>query len=177
MEYTRVEQQAQEAGEPLTDAEQEQARYALAELARSTRAQDAMRVTPEQLEAVRPFFELGWAMGVRNGHTGPAMAGVPVDQTTVDYAFVRLLSERVARGLSPQNPGRLLWQRVRYHGSLATRHGLYWVGAIHTHGDPVSMLSTLRYDLYERRAGTLVQVVTNVRRSSITPLGESLRAL
>ncbi|MGW4951454.1 hypothetical protein [Streptomyces parvulus] len=174
MEYTRMGSPAQETGEPLTDAEQEQARYALAELAGSERGQDGMRVSAEQLDAARPFFELGWAMGVRNGHTGPALAGVPIDQDTVDRAFVALLSERVARGL---RPGPALWQRVDYHGSLVTRHGRYWVGAIHTHGDPVSMLPTLRYDLYARRAGTLVEVVANVRRSSITPLGQSLRAL
>ncbi|MDQ1041793.1 hypothetical protein [Streptomyces sp. V4I2] len=37
MENTRIAGQAQEIGAPLTDAEKEQARYALAELARSER--------------------------------------------------------------------------------------------------------------------------------------------
>ncbi|MEU4497594.1 hypothetical protein AB0F96_30215 [Streptomyces sp. NPDC023998] len=74
MESTRITEQAEEARAPLTDAEQEQAAYALRELASSESDPDALRVPHEQLEMIRPFFELGWAMGVRTGHTGPAMS-------------------------------------------------------------------------------------------------------
>ncbi|MGW1729013.1 hypothetical protein ACWCQK_39915 [Streptomyces sp. NPDC002306] len=84
----------------------------------------------EQLEMVRPFFELGWVMGVRTGHTGPALVGVPVDPHTVARAFVLLPAERVAdpmviavaQSLDPQHAGPVLWQRVDYHGSVTGRH-------------------------------------------------------
>ncbi|WP_331733062.1 hypothetical protein OHU34_46250 (plasmid) [Streptomyces sp. NBC_00080] len=177
MENTRIPEQAQEAGAPLTDAEKEQARYALAELARSERDPDAMRVSREQLDVVRSFFELGWAMGVRTGHTGPAMTDVPVDRVTVDRAFVGLLlSERVAnqlalavaRSLDPQDSGPVLWQKVRYHGSVTRCHGVYWVQAIKAQAGPV--VADVRYDLCEVISGIPVTAVTNVRRQSMTPL-------
>ncbi|MFE6098279.1 hypothetical protein ACFQ7M_40985 [Streptomyces massasporeus] len=181
MENTRIPEQAQEAGAPLTDAEKEQARYALAELARSERDPDAMRVSPEQLDVVKAFFELGWALGVRTGHTGPAMADVPVDRGTVDRAFIRLLlSERVAnrlalalaRSLDPQDSGPVLWQKVRYHGSLTGRHGVYWVQAIKAQAGPVGAAHTVRYDLCEVIGGIPVPAVTDARPQSVTPLPE-----
>jgi hypothetical protein len=181
MENTRIAQRAQEAGVPLTEAEKEQAFYALDELARSERDPDARRVSCELLEVVRPFFELGWAMGVRTGHTGPAVAGVPVDRATLDRAVVGLvLSGRVAhrfalslaRVLDPQDAGPVLWQKVDYHGSLTQRHGTYWVSAIHAHADPFGEAPELRYDLCQIRGATPVPRVTGVRRVSLTPLPE-----
>ncbi|MFE9455006.1 hypothetical protein [Streptomyces sp. NPDC006739] len=181
MENTRIPEQAQEAGAPITDAEKEQARYALHELARSERDPDALRVSLEQLDVVRSFFELGWAMGVRTGHTSPAMADVPVDRLTVDYAFVNLLlAERVAnplaltvaRILDPQDSGPMLWQKVRYHGSLTRRHGIYWVQAIKAQAGPVGAAHSVRYDLCEVSGGVPVTAVTDVRRQSLTSLPE-----
>ncbi|OIJ93240.1 hypothetical protein BIV25_26010 [Streptomyces sp. MUSC 14] len=180
MENTRIAEQAEETGAPLTDAEKEQAGYALRELARSESGPDALRVSAEQLEMVRPFFELGWALGVRTGHTGPAVADVPVDRSTVARAFMRLVSSRVAdrhvvavaRSFGPQQAGPLVWQRVRYHGSLTRRHGRYWVQAIHVHGRAFGLGVTLRYDLCELLEDEPVSVVTNVRRQSLTPLPE-----
>ncbi|MCQ8836092.1 hypothetical protein [Streptomyces malaysiensis] len=180
MENTRIAEQTQETGAPLTDAEKEQAGYALRDLARSESDPNTLRVPHEQLEMVRPFFELGWAMGVRTGHTGPAMADVPVDRATVARAFAMLLSERVAdqlvaavaRSLDPQHAGPVLWQKVRYHGSLTQRHGTYWVHAIHAHAELFGEAPTLRYDLCEMRGLCPVSVVTNVRRVSLTPLHE-----
>ncbi|TLS45825.1 hypothetical protein FE633_13715 [Streptomyces montanus] len=178
MENTRIAEQVEETGAPLTAAEQEQAGYALRELARSESAPDALRVSQAQLELVQPFFELGWAMGVRTGHTGPAMADVPVDRSTVARAFVLLMSERVAdalvlsvaRSLDPQHAGPVLWQKVEYHGSVTQRHGTYWVSAIHAHADPFGEAPTLRYDLCEMRGVTPVPMVTGVRRANLTPL-------
>ncbi|WP_225079794.1 hypothetical protein [Streptomyces sp. CoT10] len=178
MESTRITEQSEETRAPLTDAEREQATYALLELARSESDPDALRVPSEQLEMIRPFFELGWAMGVRTGHTGPAMTDVPVDRTTVARAFVLLMSERVAdqlviavaRSLDPQHAGPVLWQKVDYHGSVTQRHGAYWVNAIHVHADLFGEASELRYDLCEMRGVTPVSTVTNVRRTSLTPL-------
>ncbi|MEU0047258.1 hypothetical protein [Streptomyces werraensis] len=180
MESTRIAEQVEEAGAPFTVAEQEQAAYALRELARSVGDPGAQRVPQEQLEMVRPFFELGWVMGVRTGHTGPAMADVPVDRTTVARAFVLLMAERmadpmvvaVARSLDPQHAGPVLWQKVDYHGSLTSRHGSYWVSAIHAHADPFGEAPELRYDLCEMRGVVPLPVVKNVRRVSITPLPE-----
>ncbi|WP_031487287.1 hypothetical protein [Streptomyces bicolor] len=178
MENTRIAGQARTAGEPLTEAEEDQARYVLRELVRSESDPEALRVSHEQLEMVRPFFELGWAMGVRTGHTGPALADVPVARATVDRAFLGLLSGRVtnqlviavAQILDPQDEGPVLWQKVRYHGSLTQRHGTYWVQAIHAHAGPVGGAHTLRYDLCEIRGTVPVTKVTNVRRVSLTPL-------
>ncbi|MEU5324234.1 hypothetical protein AB0G67_47105 [Streptomyces sp. NPDC021056] len=180
MESTRIPEQAREIGAPLTDAEKEQARYALRELARSERDPDAMRVSHEQLDVVRSFFELGWAMGVRTGHTGPAMADVPVDRGTVDRAFVDLLlSERVAnqlalavaRSLDPQECGPVLWQKVRYHGSVTRCHGVYWVQGITVQAGPVvGAAPRVRYDLCEVIGGMPVSAVTRVRLQSLTPL-------
>src|SRR3954467_15885341 len=117
-------------------------------------------------------------MGVRTGHTGPAMTDVPVDRTTVARAFVLLPSERVAdqlviavaRSLDPQHAGPVLWQKVDYHGSVTQRHGTYWVHAIHAHADPFGQAPELRYDLCEMHGVTPVPTVTNVRRASLTPL-------
>jgi hypothetical protein len=178
MEDTRFAERAEEAGAPLTDAEREQAGYALRELARSETDRDALRVSQEQLELVRPFFELGWAMGVRTGHTGAAVAEVPVARSTADAAFVLLMTERVAdplvvavaRSLDPQHTGPVLWQKVDYHGSLTARHGVYWVSAIHAHADPFGEAPDVRYDLSEVRGAAHVVVARNVRRRSLTPL-------
>ncbi|MFC8372751.1 hypothetical protein ACFUIT_33140 [Streptomyces sp. NPDC057239] len=180
MESTRIAEQVEEAGAPLTVAEQEQAAHALRELARGMGGPESQRVPQEQLEMVRPFFELGWAMGVRTGHTGPALADVPVDRTTVARAFVLLMAERmadpvviaVARSLDPQHAGPVLWQKVDYHGSLTSRHGSYWVSAIHAHADPFGETPELRYDLCEIHGIVPVTAVKNARRVSITPLPE-----
>ncbi|MGW3152527.1 MULTISPECIES: hypothetical protein [Streptomyces] len=180
MDSTRIAEQAEEVRVPLTEAEQEQAAYALGELARSEGDRAALRVPQEQLEMVRPFFELGWAMGVRTGHTGSAMADVPVDRVTVARAFVLLMAEHVAdplviavaRSLDPQQAGPVLWQKVRYHGSLTQHHGTYWVQAVHAHGDPFGEAPELRYDLCEMRGVAPVRMVTSVRRTSLTPLPE-----
>ncbi|WP_405576088.1 hypothetical protein [Streptomyces sp. NBC_01092] len=180
MENTRIAEQDERAGAPLTDSEQEQAEHALRELACSERDPGALRVSPDQLARVRPFFELGWAVGVRTGHTGPAMADVPVDPETVDAAFAAVLSERVAdqlavqvaRTLVPWQSGPVLWQKVLYHGSLTQAHGRYWVQAIHAHAEPFGSAPTLRYDLCKMRGGVPETVVRNVRRQSLTPVRE-----
>ncbi|MFE4411289.1 hypothetical protein [Streptomyces sp. NPDC056821] len=179
MEHTRIAQET-ETGQPLTAAEKEQAGYALRELARSESDPNALKVPQQQLELVRPFFQLGWALGVRTGHTGPAMAGVPVDRNTVARAFVLLMSGRVAdqlviavaQSLDPQDAGPVLWQKVRYHGSVAQRHGMYWVSAIHAYADPFGGPVSLRYDLCALEGPGAVAKVTNVRRVSLTPLSE-----
>ncbi|MDN3029443.1 hypothetical protein [Streptomyces sp. S.PB5] len=176
MEGTRGAESVEETA-PLTGAERDQARYALWELARSQSDPEALRVPRELLDMVQPLFELGWALGLRTGHTGSAVTGVPVDRGTVARAFVQLLSAQgAARSLDPQGSGPVVWQKVEYHGSVTQRHGRYWVGAIHAHALPLGSAPELRYDLCEVRGFTSVSVVTNVRRRSLTPLPE-FRAL
>ncbi|MFF5303567.1 hypothetical protein ACFY5F_29855 [Streptomyces sp. NPDC013161] len=152
--------------EPVTQAEAEQAGHALRELARSASDPDAPGVSQDQLDTVAPFFELGWAMGVRTGHTAPAVAGVAVDRETVTRAFAALL-KRVS---IPEHVGPGLWQKVDYHGSVTRRHGALWVCAIHVLADPFGEAPELRYDLCEIRGVVPVTVVTGVRRRSLTPL-------
>lgn len=166
MDSTRIAEHAEEARAPLTEAEQEQASYALRELARSVSDPDALGMSEEQLDAAMPFFVLGWAMGVRTGHTAPAVEGVPVDRETVTRAFAELM-ERVS---APPYPGPALWQKVDYHGSVTQRHGALWVCAIHVHADPFGDAPELRYDLCEMRGVAPVTVVTGARRTSLTPL-------
>ncbi|MFE9127288.1 hypothetical protein ACFYOF_18025 [Streptomyces sp. NPDC007148] len=178
MDETRIAERAEEIGAPITDAEREQAAYALAELAHGEGDPNVLRVSHEQLALVRPFFELGWAMGVRSGHTGPAMAGVPVDPRTVASAFILLGTQRltgalapaVARSLDPQDDGPVLWQKVDYHGSLTQRHGIYWVTAIHAHADTFGEAPEVRYDISEMTGRRPVVMARNVRRRSLTPL-------
>ncbi|MGW4560062.1 hypothetical protein ACWEOV_41605 [Streptomyces sp. NPDC004365] len=178
MDETRIAERAEEIGSPITDAEREQAAYALEELARSEGDPNALRVSHEQLALVRPFFGLGWAMGVRSGHTGPAMAGVPVDPRTVASAFILLGTQRltgalapaVARSVDPQDDGPVLWQKVDYHGSLTQRHGIYWVTAIHAHADTFGEAPEVRYDISEMTGWRPVVMARNVRRRSLTPL-------
>ncbi|MGW0631169.1 hypothetical protein [Streptomyces sp. NPDC002758] len=178
MDDTRIAQRAEEISAPITDAEREQAAYALEELARSESDPNALRVSHEQLALVRPFFEMGWAMGVRSGHTGPAMANVPVDPRTVAAAFVLLGTERItsalavatARTLDPQDDGPVLWQKVDYHGSLTQLHGTYWVTAIHAHADTIGEAPEVRYDLSKLNGRAPVVMARNVRRWSLTPL-------
>ncbi|MFJ5780410.1 hypothetical protein [Streptomyces sp. NPDC093094] len=174
VENTRIHADTEETGERISEEEKEQAAYALGELVRSPSAPDASIMPSCDVEAVRPVFELGWAMGVRHGNTGPALAGVPVDRGTVARAFVLLLSERLAGCLARDvhAAGPVVWQRVRYHGSLLrSRHGLYWIGAVHEYALACGA-TELRYDLYEIRAEHLVTVVSRVRRQSLTPLPE-----
>ena len=159
-------QTASRTGEPVTQAEAEQAGYSLRELARSVSDPDAQGVSEEQLDTVVQFFELGWAMGVRTGHTAPAVAGVPVDRETVTHAFAELMG----RVSPPKYPGPALWQKVDYHGSVTQRHGALWVCAIHVHADPFGEEPEMRYDLCEMRGVAPVTVVTGARRTSLTPL-------
>ncbi|MFJ5779335.1 hypothetical protein [Streptomyces sp. NPDC093094] len=173
VENTRIHADTEETGEQISQAEKEQAAHALAELVRSPSAPDASIMPSCDVEAIRPVFELGWAMGVRHGHTGPALAGVPVDRGTVARAFVLLPSERPAACLArdAHAAGPVVWQRVRYHGSLRSSHGLYWIGAVHEYA-LASGATELRYDLCKIRGDRLETVVTKVRRQSLTPLPE-----
>lgn len=157
------------AGVPVTDDEQEQARYALRELAATEYGRlCGARVPADVLEPVRDFFELGWVLGVRTGHTGLAVAGLPVDAESVRLAFARLRMTWLDRGeVEP-----VMWQRVRYHGSVTRKHGSWWVYAIRQVCHRADEPAEVRYDLCEVYGASIVSQVTNVRRESVTPLPE-----
>ncbi|MER6691131.1 hypothetical protein [Streptomyces minutiscleroticus] len=168
---------AEETGAPVTQAEREQSGHALWELAYGEVGR-GLGIPSEHVETARPFFELGWAMGVRTGHGAPALAGVPVDRAAVARAFALLSPEQVADGmllavartLDPEHNGPILWQKVDYHGSHTGKHGTYWVTAIHAHADPFGDGPEVRYDISEQRGAAFVVKLRSVRRESITPL-------
>ncbi|MET9122153.1 hypothetical protein [Streptomyces sp. NPDC004528] len=178
MENTRMGLSVAEQGQPISGGELDQAEHAFRTIAQSSLDREALRVPAQVLETVRPFFTLGWALGVRGGNTGPALVGVPVDESTVRQAFAAVMPDRVADSLAlsealslaPELAGPVLFQKVRYNGSLHTRHGLYWVSTIHAFADPLGGPPVLRYDLAEQRGHALIVAVRQARRVSVTPL-------
>ncbi|MDQ0994821.1 hypothetical protein [Streptomyces sp. V3I7] len=177
MELTRLPERTEQDGAKITTEEREQAWHALRELLRRVREDwemeaEPLRVPLAGLNMARPFFELGWAMGVRTGSTPPAVADVPVDHRTVNRAFRRLHDGVAALRRRQEEPEPVMWQRVRYHGSLTSRHGRYWVHGIRAHSDVVGGPAEIRYDLCEVRGTDVVSKVWNCRRESLTPLPE-----
>ncbi|MFE2710271.1 hypothetical protein ACFXI6_18255 [Streptomyces mirabilis] len=73
---------------PATEGEREQMeaafRAALEQLPANTGFAHAVR------ELARPLFESGWISGVRTGHTGPALADVPLPPYTFGTALANL---------------------------------------------------------------------------------------
>ncbi|MFD8737412.1 hypothetical protein ACFV06_21165 [Streptomyces sp. NPDC059618] len=175
MDETQMGAAAEFRGEPYSELELDQSAHAFEELARSGRDPEALRVPARFLETVRPFFRLGWATGVRTGHSGPALAGVPVDSETIDAAFATVMAEAVANRLALETARRLpndspaLWQKVTYHGSVARRHGDYWVVAMHIYNHELGYQSETRYDLGRVVGTSVVPLVMKVRRQSLTP--------
>ncbi|WP_199550131.1 hypothetical protein [Streptomyces sp. N35] len=173
---TRIAEGAQEAGAPPTVSEEEQADHAFDVLARSEGDPRAVRASRAQLALVQPFFELGWIMGVRTGHTGPAMTDVPLAPHTVRTAFRQLLRYApISSFAAPQPAEPVLWQKVRYHGSRTHRHGLYWVYAITAVASQVGGPHELRYSLCHVIDGKPVPVVMDAGRGSLTPHSEYYR--
>ncbi|MGX1730880.1 hypothetical protein ACWIGE_30200 [Streptomyces diastaticus] len=101
-----------------------------------------------------PVFTLGYVAGVRFGHTGLALAEVPLPPEDVAMALAPLI-----RHLEDIAPGDV----VLYHGSVTHLHGRSRVHRVVT-----DQLGT-RYDLEQRRDGFWVPSVWDVRRKSITP--------
>ncbi|MEV6533715.1 hypothetical protein ACGFWD_26600 [Streptomyces sp. NPDC048448] len=176
MDETQVGQSAENA--PLSDQELDAAVHALKELVRSRRDGQSYRVPARRVELIRPFFLLGWAMGVRTGVTGPALYGVPVDSGTVTAAFTELMAEAVSDRLALETARRLpqnspaLWQRVSYHGSLSHLHGDYWVVGMHITRSRIGYPAEVRYDLGRELDGAAVPAVTRVRHQSVTAYSE-----
>ncbi|MGW1193666.1 hypothetical protein [Streptomyces sp. NPDC002559] len=75
-------------------------------------------------DLARPLFDVGWVAGVRTGHTGPALADVPLPPHVLGLALAGLAD------LVVKEPGPKMGQLVSYHGSQEDFHGRYWVTRI-----------------------------------------------
>ncbi|MGV9351223.1 hypothetical protein ACWDSD_42245 [Streptomyces spiralis] len=114
-------------------------------------------------ELARPLFEVGWISGVRTGHTGPALADVPLPPHTFGTALSNLTAALRA------DSGPSIGQLVSYHGSQECCHGRYWVTRIERVLDRRGRESVL-YRLSEYRNGAFVAALTGVHAWSITAL-------
>ncbi|MFI1401161.1 hypothetical protein [Streptomyces sp. NPDC020681] len=170
MELTQLPATLRPESEPPSDGESEQAEHAFNDAIGSPAPHMGARryhAPIRALNAARPLFELGWLTAVRNGHTGPALAGVALPGAMAEEAFGGL-----ARAMAPRDvaAGLLLEQRVSYHGSLTSRHGRYWVTAIAETVERDGTGQDCRYELSVWTGSRYRVVVTNVRGQSITPL-------
>ncbi|MET8453751.1 hypothetical protein [Streptomyces sp. NPDC005209] len=114
-------------------------------------------------ELARPLFEVGWISGVRTGHTGPALANVPLPPHTFGTALANLSTALHA------DSGPSIGQLVSYHGSQRCCHGRYWVTRIEREMDRRGEESVL-YRLSEYRNGAFVTALTGVHTWSVTAL-------
>lgn len=114
-------------------------------------------------ELARLLFEVGWISGVRTGHTGPALADVPLPPNTFRTALANLSATVNA------NSGPGIGQLVSYHGSQECCHGRYWVTRIERELDVRGRESVL-YRLSEYRNDVFVTALTGVHAESVTAL-------
>lgn len=114
-------------------------------------------------ELARPLFEVGWISGVRTGHTGPALADVPLPPHTFGTALSNL-SDAVNADSGPS-----IGQLVSYHGSQQRCHGRYWVTRIERELDRRGRESVL-FRLSEYKHGAFVTALTGVHTWSVTAL-------
>ncbi|WP_406436443.1 hypothetical protein OHB14_62385 [Streptomyces sp. NBC_01613] len=139
----------------------------------------AFRASLEQLPAntgfphsvrdlARPLFEVGWITGVRTGHTGPALADVPLPPHTFGTALSNLSAAIDAE------TGPSMGQLVSYHGSQERAHGRYWVTRIDRQLDYWGRESVL-FRLSEYRNGTFTTALTGVHAWSVTALPQHWR--
>ncbi|MFF7534572.1 hypothetical protein ACFZB2_36545 [Streptomyces bobili] len=146
---------------PATEGEREQMeaafRAALEQLAENTGFPHDVR------ELARPLFEAGWISGVRTGHTGPALADVPMPPHTFRTALSNLAAAMDAES------GPSLGQLVSYHGSQDCAHGRYWVTRIDRALNRRGREFVL-YRLSEYRNGEFVTALTGVHTTSVTAL-------
>lgn len=113
-------------------------------------------------ERARALFEVGWISGVRTGHTGPALADVPLPPETFSAALASLAARSEDSG-----PG--VGQLVSYHGSQERAWGRYWVTGIERQLSRWGRECVL-YRLSDYRGGVFVTALTGVHAESITAL-------
>ncbi|WP_143076614.1 hypothetical protein [Streptomyces sp. MUSC 14] len=146
---------------PANESEREQMeaafRAALERLPQNTGFPHAVR------ELARPLFEVGWISGVRTGHTGPALADVPLPPHTFNSALSKLCAVMDAEA------GPSVGQLVSYHGSQERAHGRYWVTRIERELDRRGRESVY-YRLSDYRDGVFVTALSGVHAWSVTAL-------
>jgi hypothetical protein len=123
-----------------------------------------MRGSGQWARRAREVFTLGWVMGVRYGHTHPALSHTPVSDEEAAAALRPLA--RPAEDQAPQ-----LGQMVSYHGSLTAYHGRYWVTNIQASVESDGTAYT-GYRLSEWTGTQYEHVAHHVRPQSVTPLSE-----
>ncbi|MGY1583948.1 hypothetical protein [Streptomyces sp. MN13] len=116
----------------------------------------------EVRERARALFEVGWICGVRAGHTGPALADVPLPPETFSAALGNLATES-------EDSGPSIGQLVSYHGSQERAWGRYWVTRIDRELGRWGR-ETVLYRLSEYRGGAFVTALSGVHAWSITAL-------
>lgn len=156
---TNIEPAAHRAEPPSpSECEQMEAafRAALEQLPQGTGLSHAVR------ERARALFEVGWISGVRSGHTGPALADVPLPPETFSAAL-----ESLASGSEGSGPS--IGQLVSYHGSQTRAWGRYWVTGIDCQFSRWGREYVL-YRLSEYRSGVFVTALSGVHAESMTAL-------
>ncbi len=149
--------------EPLTNFELRQAREAWRRLV-STATRPAMGVRWKVRDVVRTAFELGWAACARSGVGSPALTDVPIPPEAVASFFKELKIEMGTR------PTPRLGQEVRYHGSFDRYYGAYfWIMGITETADSQGQAQAL-YVLGRWTGRGYRRVLSDVHRSSVTPL-------
>lgn len=114
-------------------------------------------------QLARALFEVGWVWGVRTGHTGPALADVPLPP----HVFGTALSN-VAVALEDES-GPCIGQLVSYHGSQDCCHGRYWVTEVDRQLDAQGRES-VRFRLGDYTRGELRTALSGVHAESVTAL-------
>ncbi|SEB31855.1 hypothetical protein [Streptomyces melanosporofaciens] len=149
--------------EPPTDFEYKQAHRAWRQLIGSTNGQ-TIGLRWRVRELTRTAFIFGWAACARSGIGSPALADVPIPPESVLSFFTELKIELGTR------PTPRLGQEVRYHGSVDRFQGAYfWIMGITETADSEGQAQAL-YVLGRWTGRGYRRVLSDVHRSSITPL-------
>lgn len=146
---------------PASEGEREQMEAAFQAALKQLPANTGITYVVRQL--ARALFEVGWVSGVRTGHTGPALADVPLPPHTFGTALSNL-----AAALNDES-GPCIGQLVSYHGSQECCHGRYWVTQV-DHQLDVQGRKSVRYRLSDYTRGKLRTALTGVHAESITAL-------
>ncbi|MFD8339238.1 hypothetical protein ACFV42_42445 [Streptomyces solisilvae] len=149
--------------EPPTDFEYKQAHHAWRQLIGSANG-ETIGLQWRIRELARTPFIFGWAACARSGIASPALTDVPISPESVVSFFRKVKIELGTR------PTPRLGQEVRYHGSVRRFQGAYfWIMGITETADSEAQAQAL-YTLGRWTGRGYRRVLSDVHRSSITPL-------
>ncbi|MGW2863407.1 hypothetical protein [Streptomyces sp. NPDC001205] len=158
-----------EERQELSEHEEEQSEAAFAQALRDSALPGGEPYSlPYELDsAMRSLFRVGWVYGVRSGHTGPALANVPLPASSLRERLGSVVAAALCTALGRPR----LMQKVSYHGSLREYHGRYWVTRI---DEKVTLLGdvSFKYELSEWTGARFRCVVSNVNAHSVSGLPE-----